>query len=51
MVHAGRHDRGATVAEVQNTLGHASVQTTSVYLHTRPDRSGGLVLDPGIFAA
>jgi site-specific recombinase XerD len=42
-------DRGATVAEVKDTLGHSSVATTSVYLHARPDRSSGLVLDEGIF--
>jgi integrase/recombinase XerD len=29
-------DRGATLAEVQATLGHANVATTSGYLHARP---------------
>jgi integrase/recombinase XerD len=42
-------DRGATLAEVQATLGHANVATTSGYLHARPDSSSGLKLDPGIF--
>jgi site-specific recombinase XerD len=42
-------DRGATLAEVQTTLGHANVATTSGYLHARPDTSSGLRLDPGIF--
>ena len=42
-------DRGATLAEVQTTLGHANVATTSGYLHARPDTSSGLKLDPGIF--
>lgn len=42
-------DRGATLAEVQSTLGHANVATTSGYLHARPDSSSGLRLDKGIF--
>ncbi len=42
-------DRGATLPEVQTTLGHANVATTSAYLHARPDSSSGLRLDPGIF--
>jgi integrase/recombinase XerD len=42
-------DNGATLAEVQTTLGHANVATTSGYLHARPDSSSGLRLDPGIF--
>ena len=29
-------DRGATLPEVQSTLGHANVATTSGYLHARP---------------
>jgi integrase/recombinase XerD len=37
-------DRGATVAEVRDTLGHGSIATTSRYLHARPDRSSGLRL-------
>ena len=35
-------DRGATLAEVQSTLGHANVATTSGYLHARPNTSSGL---------
>ena len=42
-------DRGATLAQVQATLGHANVATTSGYLHARPDSSSGLYLDEGIF--
>jgi integrase/recombinase XerD len=42
-------DRGATLAEVQSTLGHANVATTSGYLHARPNRSSWLKLDEGIF--
>ncbi|CFX24641.1 Integrase family protein [Candidatus Filomicrobium marinum] len=42
-------DRGATLAEVQSTLGHSNVATTSGYLHARPDSSSGLRLDEGIF--
>ncbi len=42
-------DRGATLAEVQTTLGHANVATTSGYLHARPNRSSGSKLDEGIF--
>jgi integrase/recombinase XerD len=42
-------DRGASLPEVQATLGHANVSTTSGYLHARPDSSSGLRLDPGVF--
>jgi hypothetical protein len=35
--------------EVQATLGHANVATTSGYLHVRPGSSSGLKLDPGVF--
>ena len=42
-------DRGATLAEVQATLGHTNVATTSGYLHARPNTSSGLKLDEGIF--
>ena len=42
-------DRHATLAEVQSTLGHANVATTSGYLHARPNTSSGLKLDEGIF--
>ena len=44
---AGR--AGLTFAEVQSTLGHANVATTSGYLHSRPNTSSGLKLDEGIF--
>ena len=37
-------DRGAAVHEVQRTLGHASLATTSRYVHLRPDRSSGHAL-------
>jgi integrase/recombinase XerD len=39
-------DRGATLPEVQTTLGHSNIATTSGYLHARPDT---LKLDPGVF--
>jgi integrase/recombinase XerD len=42
-------DRGATLAEVQATLGHSNIATTSAYVHARPDSSSGLKLDPGVF--
>ena len=42
-------DRGATLPEVQTTLGHDNIATTSGYLHARPDSSSGLALDPGVF--
>src|SRR5262245_15090221 len=42
-------ERGATLPEVQNTLGHDNIATTSGYLHARPDSSSGLKLDPGVF--
>ena len=42
-------DGGATLPEVQNTLGHGNIATTSGYLHARPDSSSGLHLDPGVF--
>ncbi len=37
-------DRGATVATVKQTLGHANIATTSMYLHARPENSSGLHL-------
>src|SRR5262245_22455649 len=42
-------DRGATLPEVQSTLGHGNIATTSGYLHARPERSSRLELDPGVF--
>ena len=42
-------DRGATLPEVQATLGHSNIATTSGYLHARPESSSGLKLDPGVF--
>ena len=42
-------DRGASLPEVQATLGHDNIATTSGYLHARPDSSSGLKLDPGVF--
>ena len=42
-------DRGATLPEVQGTLGHGNIATTSGYLHARPETSSGLKLDPGVF--
>jgi integrase/recombinase XerD len=42
-------DRGASLPEVQSTLDHGNIATTSGYLHARPDKSSGLHLDPGVF--
>jgi integrase/recombinase XerD len=42
-------DRGASLPEVQSTLGHGNIATTSGYLHARADTSSGLHLDPGVF--
>jgi site-specific recombinase XerD len=42
-------DRRASLPEVQATLGHGNISTTSGYLHARPDSSRGLRLDPGVF--
>jgi integrase/recombinase XerD len=42
-------ERGASLPEVQATLGHGNIATTSGYLHARPDSSSGLRLDPGVF--
>jgi integrase/recombinase XerD len=42
-------ERGASLPEVQATLGHGSIATTSGYLHARPDSSSGLRPDPGVF--
>ena len=38
-------DRGATLALVQQGFGHASVATTSKYLHTRPSDGAGRFLE------
>jgi len=35
-------DRGATLPEVQSTLGHGNIASTSGYLHARPESSSGL---------
>ena len=37
-------ERGAPIHLVAQTLGHASVKTTSTYLHARPDDSSALYL-------
>jgi integrase/recombinase XerD len=42
-------DRGASLPEVQSTLGHGNIATTLGYLHAQPDTSSGLHLDPGVF--
>jgi integrase/recombinase XerD len=42
-------ERGGSLPEVQATLGHGNISTTSGYLHARPDSSSGLRLDPGVF--
>ena len=42
-------DRGASLPEVQATLGHGNIATTSGYLQARPDSSSGLRLDEGVF--
>jgi hypothetical protein len=34
--------------EVQATLGHGNISTTSGYLHAHPDSSSGLRLDRGV---
>jgi integrase/recombinase XerD len=36
-------DRGASLPEVQATLGHGNIATTSGYLHARPDSSSVLI--------
>ena len=41
-------ERGASLPEVQATLGHGNISTTSGYLHARPDSSSGLRL-AGVF--
>lgn len=38
-------DRGATVHLVKQTLGHASIATTGLYLHARPSDSSSLYLE------
>jgi site-specific recombinase XerD len=44
-------DRGARLNEIQATMGHGNISTTSGYLHAKPDSSSGLVLDSGIFGS
>ena len=46
-------DRGAPLSLVRDTLGHASISTTSAYLHARPDDSSArfLALSPTATAA
>jgi integrase/recombinase XerD len=39
---------GASLPEVQATLGHGNIATTSGYLHARPEKSSALRLDPGV---
>jgi integrase/recombinase XerD len=41
--------RGASLPEIQVTLGRGNIATTSGYLHARLDSSRGLRLDPGAF--
>jgi integrase/recombinase XerD len=36
---------GADLATIQQTLGHASIKTTSVYLHSNPEKSAGDYLE------
>jgi site-specific recombinase XerD len=43
------HAIGATLPEVQATLGHGNIVTTSGYLRARPGSSSGLKLDPELF--
>jgi Phage integrase family len=38
-------ERGASLPEVQATLGHGNIATTSGHMHARPDSSSGLRLD------
>src|SRR5262249_8327798 len=40
-------EKGATLAQVKETLGHADVKTTSRYLHARPDESSSQFLEIG----
>lgn len=42
-------DRGAPLSLVSGTLGHASVSTTSVYLHAKPGSSSGDNLDASVW--
>ena len=40
--------RGQSIKAVSDTLGHASVATTNVYLHVNDDTSSSDGLDPGV---
>jgi integrase/recombinase XerD len=40
---------GASLPEMQETLGHGNIATTSGYLHAHPGSSSGLRLDEGVF--
>jgi site-specific recombinase XerC len=42
-------ERGASLPELQATLGHGNISTTLGYLHARPDSSSRLRLDRGVF--
>ena len=42
-------DRGATLPEVQSTLGHGNIATTSGYLHARPESSSASSSIPECF--
>jgi len=39
-------DNGAPISLVQQTLGHGSIKTTSIYVHARPGDSSALYLKP-----
>ena len=43
-------DRRVSLAVLKESLGHASIATTSVYLHAKPGDGSGLHLDGSIFA-
>ena len=39
-------DNGAPISLVQQTLGHGSIKTTSIYAHAKPGDSSALYLKP-----